>query len=326
MEEIWKPIKYPHFRQSEFSNQAWKYVSNKGRLMAGDGRILEASAGKGYCRTSLSIHVEGAYAGFAMVALHRIVAYTFLGAPPTPLHTVDHINRVREDNRVDNLKWASPSEQLSNREFSRYMIKTVVQGQTQVFDSLTAVSNEHGIGLTTLSALVRHANPGDQFNIQGVHIQVERVLRKDVCPSRVTTQTYGGGGSGSRQIQGTSRKHVALNMYIEGKNVREISTAMQIKSQTVYQYIGQAARESTSHVLRQLAQRMNMACVDTHHRLEQDIQQFHQSLKLPDKPRIEKEEYEKQYQTIVAKHFPALENDWKLVKETFRVIRASHSD
>lgn len=323
MEEIWKPIVYPHFRQSEFSDQAWKYVSNKGRLMAGNGRILEAKEGKGYCRTSLSIHVDGAYAGFTMVPLHRIVAYTFLGRPPTPLHTVDHINRKREDNRVDNLKWASPTEQLANREFSRYMIKTVAQGQEKVFDSLTAVSNEHGIGIGTLSSLVRHAQPGDHFNLHGVHIHIECVLRKEMCPVShpcdSIIQKYGG----SSQQKGTSRKHVALNMYIEGKSVHEVSTAMKIKCQTVYQYIGQAARESTSQVLRQLAQRMNMTCVNTHDRLDQDLLQFHQSLKLPEKRSIEKEEYERRYRAIVAKHLPELENDWKLVKETFRVIRTS---
>jgi DNA-binding CsgD family transcriptional regulator len=336
--EIWKPIEYPHFRQSEFSNQAWKYVSSRGRLMAGDGRILEATVGKGYCRTSLSIHIEGAYAGSTMVPLHRIVAYTFLGSPPTPLHTVDHINRVREDNRASNLKWASPREQLTNREFSRYIIRTVVQGQTQVFDSLTAVSNEHGIGLATLSALVRHAQPGDQFDINGVHIHMESVVRKDVCPvcpvcpttqSRLTNQNQKYGGS--PKTRETSRKHVALKMYIDGATVHEISTDMQIKPQTVYQYLGQAARESTSQILHQLATRMNMTCTSLRDRLEKDLAEFHQSLKLQNQnqnqnqhqdqnKRVEKEEYGRRYQAIVAKHLPVLKNDWKLVKETFRVI------
>lgn len=294
--------------------------------MAGDGRILEAMTGKGYCRTSLSIHVEGAYAGSAMVPLHRIVAYTFLGKPPTPLHTVDHINRVREDNRVENLKWASPREQLANREFSRYMIRTVVQGgQEKVFDSLTAVSNDHGIGLASLSSLLRHAQPGDQFNVNGVQIHIERVVRKDVCASTTSNTDGTGAGSSRRRIttnqnyggtskpRESSRKHVALKMYIDGETVHQISTDMQIKTQTVYQYLGQAARESPPDVLIRLATRMKMTCRETRGRFDQDLANFHQHLQ-------ENTDYETQYQAIVAKHFPELHNDWPVVKETFRAI------
>lgn len=45
--------------------------------------------------------------------VHRLVAETFIpnteGKP-----TVDHINRVRDDNRVENLRWATRKEQCDN--------------------------------------------------------------------------------------------------------------------------------------------------------------------------------------------------------------------
>ena len=54
--------------------------------------------------------------------VHRLMAWTFLGAPPTSEHTVDHIAkyngdlvRERSDNRIENLRWASKREQALNR-------------------------------------------------------------------------------------------------------------------------------------------------------------------------------------------------------------------
>lgn len=46
--------------------------------------------------------------------IHSLVAWTFLG--PQPLGSVvDHKNRIRTDNRVDNLRYVTPSENMHNR-------------------------------------------------------------------------------------------------------------------------------------------------------------------------------------------------------------------
>lgn len=61
-------------------------------------------------------------AGYRIVKLkqkslkvHTLIATAFLGPPPTPQHTVDHINKDRADNRVENLRWASKQEQRQNQ-------------------------------------------------------------------------------------------------------------------------------------------------------------------------------------------------------------------
>ena len=45
--------------------------------------------------------------------VHRLVAETFI-ANPDGKPTVDHINRDRYDNRVENLRWSTQKEQVEN--------------------------------------------------------------------------------------------------------------------------------------------------------------------------------------------------------------------
>lgn len=55
--------------------------------------------------------------GYMLIAsevVHRIVAYAFLGEPPTNQHVVDHIDTNRQNNRPENLRWVTKLENILN--------------------------------------------------------------------------------------------------------------------------------------------------------------------------------------------------------------------
>jgi len=49
--------------------------------------------------------------------IHRLVAEHYIDNPENK-KTVDHINRDRKDNRIENLRWATYTEQIENRKES----------------------------------------------------------------------------------------------------------------------------------------------------------------------------------------------------------------
>lgn len=50
-------------------------------------------------------------------SVHRLVCEAFHGPPPTPQHTVDHIDRNPSNNNASNLRWATIQEQCANKQY-----------------------------------------------------------------------------------------------------------------------------------------------------------------------------------------------------------------
>jgi hypothetical protein len=55
--------------------------------------------------------------------IHRIVAYAFIGEPPTSQHIVDHIDTNRQNNRPENLRWLTKLENALNNPITRKKIE-----------------------------------------------------------------------------------------------------------------------------------------------------------------------------------------------------------
>lgn len=111
--EVWKPIK-GYERLYEVSNLG-NVRSLDRYLMFGDRYCLLKGKpkkvfhnSKGYLRTTLSKNNKGKH-----YSVHRLVAEAFI-PNPNNLPCIDHINTIRDDNRVENLRWCTAEENMAN--------------------------------------------------------------------------------------------------------------------------------------------------------------------------------------------------------------------
>lgn len=65
------------------------------------------------------------YMDFSGERVHRIVAFAYLGTPPTDQHIVDHIDTNRCNNRPDNLRWVTKLENALNNPITRARIELI---------------------------------------------------------------------------------------------------------------------------------------------------------------------------------------------------------
>lgn len=86
-------------------------VSNAGEVRRGGHAMKPSKSSHGYVDVHLSQNGVS-----KVVKVHRLVALAFL-PPIDGKPEVDHINRDRADNRVENLRWVDRSEQMLNRDY-----------------------------------------------------------------------------------------------------------------------------------------------------------------------------------------------------------------
>ena len=116
MEEIWKDIP---------SYEGFYQASTLGRIKRLSGIVKHSRGGtqkkqeqiltpiivtKGYASVRLSM-----YGINRMLSIHRLIAITFYGHSECD---VDHINHIRTDNRLSNLRYATRRENLCNRKIN----------------------------------------------------------------------------------------------------------------------------------------------------------------------------------------------------------------
>lgn len=98
--EVWKDV---------LGYEGLYEVSNFGNIRNNRGKILSYKPGNnGYVRVILRKNgTEG------RLSIHRLVAQAFIENPENKPE-VDHINRIKNDNRVINLRWAYSHENRQN--------------------------------------------------------------------------------------------------------------------------------------------------------------------------------------------------------------------
>lgn len=110
-EEIWKDIPdYPNYQVSNYGNvrNLHFFSHRKTKRDYGVRNLTLLKHNAGYY--TVHLHKDGKMRTFLV---HRLVAMCFIPNPENKPE-IDHINTNRADNRVENLRWVTPQENLDN--------------------------------------------------------------------------------------------------------------------------------------------------------------------------------------------------------------------
>lgn len=93
-------------------------VSNNGAVKrklklfgVGAGPYIRPRAHKGYKIVNLCLR-EDSRAIVKNIYVHHLVAEAFVGPRPSPQHGINHKNGIKDDNRPENLEWATQGENV----------------------------------------------------------------------------------------------------------------------------------------------------------------------------------------------------------------------
>ena len=103
--EKWLPMKSPRTRR----DVAGRQISSYGRIKASNGLISRGYQMKsGYFRAKINDHYDR-----YPVYIHSLVAYNFLGPPPSSQHSqVNHKDLNPGNNHMENLEYVTPSQNM----------------------------------------------------------------------------------------------------------------------------------------------------------------------------------------------------------------------
>ena len=135
MEEIWKQI-----------NEKYQ-ISSLGRVKSFDKILKPEVLKKGYLRVSIW---ENGIRYRKLV--HRLVAEAFIPNPDAKTQ-IDHINNITNDNRVENLRWVTPKENIKHSiEQNRFVTEKKINSQKMRWKNMSEEQKQKTIArLKTLN-------------------------------------------------------------------------------------------------------------------------------------------------------------------------------
>ena len=116
--------------------------------------------------------------------VHRLVMEAFGTQQPSLDHTIDHINRVRHDNRIENLRWASKVDQNANQKkqrkndssaMAKAVVATLPDGTILQFASVMEAEKSTAVGYRRIS----EACSGKAWNKHDKHVHKGSGIRFD---------------------------------------------------------------------------------------------------------------------------------------------------
>ena len=154
MEEIWKDI---------IGYEGLYRVSNKGRVYSIRSNLFlkVTRTKKGYSTISLSYGKDKTF------LLHRIIALAFIPNPENKPF-INHINSIRDDNRIENLEWVTSREnnihayESERMKFGRIKTKLTIEQVKSLLKEIKngaevkATGNKYGISRHIVSVLINN--------------------------------------------------------------------------------------------------------------------------------------------------------------------------
>ena len=86
---------------------------SKKYILRDDGRVFNIKTGEEFIPSKVRGYPRVCISYGKTEYVHRLVAKNFIPNPDN-LPFVDHINRIRDDNRVENLRWVTALENSNN--------------------------------------------------------------------------------------------------------------------------------------------------------------------------------------------------------------------
>ena len=129
---VWSKTRFTKFD----GNVCEKYGYRKGHLRKQEGRWMKYGRDKdGYLTVGLR---EGGKTFTKKI--HRLIAIHYIPNPENK-PTVDHINRIKTDNRIENLRWATTKEQNNNMDRSNAFLKKGHNNEMRIYKTNTGHRN-----------------------------------------------------------------------------------------------------------------------------------------------------------------------------------------
>ena len=91
--------------------------------------------------------------------VHRVIATTFLGDPPSKKHEVNHKNGIKDDNRAENLEWVTHSQNeihrrvdLKNRggRLNEQTVREIVKRRNETGESHKSLALRYGVATSLI--------------------------------------------------------------------------------------------------------------------------------------------------------------------------------
>lgn len=113
--EEWRDVQgFPNYAVSNFARvKRLKYIRyySDGRVRHNEEMIVKQTSKDGYKMVRLFNEKTGRKG--VLVKTHRLVAIAFIPNPENKPY-IDHINTIRDDNRIENLRWVTQRENVNN--------------------------------------------------------------------------------------------------------------------------------------------------------------------------------------------------------------------